>query len=270
MAASWQIALLACLIGVLTWALRGASPQLRYGLWLLVLVKALLPPTLAAFWGIGSWGVRPVVELNRPAAVAAVDDVGVDRAEAAGEVVDGEPSGILRHPPLAVSLPTLLLTVWAIGCLGLWAAVAWRYRRLVRSVGAMRQIDEGPARVELERLANRFSIQRVPELFATEQSISPMLIGVVRPKIVLPESVLARLDARELQMILAHEVVHWRRRDTWVGWLQVFVQGLLWFHPFVWWANARIRHERECACDEAVLAMGGATGTDMARRCCGC
>ncbi len=80
-----------------------------------------------------------------------------------------------------------------------------------------------------------------------------MLVGVLRPKIVLPESILERLDAKETRMVLAHELVHWRRRDTWLGWLQVFVQGVFWFHPLVWWANARIRHERECACDEAVL-----------------
>ena len=101
---------------------------------------------------------------------------------------------------------------------------------------------------------NGSAIRRVPELYATEQPASPMLIGVLRPKIVLPETVLARLDAGELQMILAHELVHWRRRDTWVGWLQVFVQGVFWFHPLVWLANARIRHERECACDETVPA----------------
>ncbi len=261
-AASWQIALLVCLIGVLTWALRGASPRLRYGLWLLVLVKALLPPTLAAFWGIGSWGVGPVVELNRQTEVGVIDGAGVDQVDAFGAAIDdaGPGARLWGVAPAtlgsAVSVEGLLLAVWAIGCLGLWLAVALRYWRLVKSVGAMRQIDEGPARVELERLAERFSIRRVPELFATEQPISPMLIGVLRPRIVLPENILERLGARDLQMILAHELVHWRRRDTWVGWLQVFVQGVFWFHPFVWLANARIRHERECACDEAVLRDG--------------
>ena len=53
--------------------------------------------------------------------------------------------------------------------------------------------------------------------------------------------------------MLAHELVHWHRRDMWIGWLQVVVQGLFWFHPFVWWANNQLRHERECVCDEAVL-----------------
>jgi hypothetical protein len=64
---------------------------------------------------------------------------------------------------------------------------------------------------------------------------------------------LEKLDSDKLRIILAHELVHWRRHDTWVGWLQVLVQGVFWFHPLVWFANARIRHERECACDETVL-----------------
>jgi hypothetical protein len=93
----------------------------------------------------------------------------------------------------------------------------------------------------------------VPELLVTQQAMSPMLVGVLRPRIVLPEPVIGRLSAEEVRMILAHEFMHWRRHDTWVGWLQVFVQGVFWFHPLVWFANARIRDERECACDESVL-----------------
>jgi beta-lactamase regulating signal transducer with metallopeptidase domain len=255
-AVSWQIALFVCLIGVLTWALRGASARLRYGLWLLVLVKALLPPTLAVFWGIGNWGVAPVAEFGRQAGAGAIDAVTFDQEGRVGEAIgDGLPA-MLQEKAGGLTIAGALLAVWLIGSLSLWFAVVWRYWRLVKTIGAMRQIDEGPARVELERLANRLGVRRVPELFVSAQPTSPMLIGVVRPKIVLPENVLARMDENELQMILAHEIVHWRRRDTWVGWLQVFVQGMLWFHPFVWLANARIRHERECACDEMVLRDG--------------
>ena len=253
-ATSWQIGVLVCLIALLTYALRGASPRLRYGLWLLVLVKAFLPPTLAAFWAVGTWGVAPVVSLNRVTTT-----------------IDGEATGNFRGtdgfdaPPAADSAVVNenirsrwfaagpLLVAWAIGCMLLWTAVAWRYARLVKATRSMRRIDEGPVRVELERLANRFAVRHVPELLATEQTISPMLVGVLRPKIVLPESVLTRLTAGEVRMILTHEFMHWRRHDTWVGWLQVFVQGVFWFHPLVWFANARIRDEREFACDESVL-----------------
>ena len=117
----------------------------------------------------------------------------------------------------------------------------------------MRLLEEGAARVELERLANRLSVRNVPQLYTTDQKISPMLAGAFRPKIVLPRPILDRLNPQELRMVLAHELVHWRRCDTRVGWLQILVQCVYWFHRLVWWANARIRHERECACDETVL-----------------
>jgi beta-lactamase regulating signal transducer with metallopeptidase domain len=155
--------------------------------------------------------------------------------------------------PVRWSPASLLLASWLVGCALLWTAVGWKYWRLTRAVQRMRPIDEGPARVELERLAQRLGVRSVPELYATDRATSPMLLGVVRPKIVLPEGVLARLDPEEVRLVLAHELVHWRRRDTWIGWLQVLVQGVFWFHPLVWWANSRLRHERECACDETVL-----------------
>jgi beta-lactamase regulating signal transducer with metallopeptidase domain len=250
-AASWQIALLVCVIAVLSYLFRTASPRLRYGLWLLVLVKALLPPTLGAIWGVGTWGVAPVAELNWPIAIGTADAaVGADALDRATEPIHENSSGSAL---VGVPWQGALLGVWAAGCLALWLVVAWRYRRILRAASAMRRIDEGPMRVELERLAARFSVRVVPDLYSTERTASPMLVGVLRPRIVLPESVVARLSPEELRNVLAHELVHWRRRDTWIGWLQVFVQGVFWFHPLVWWANTRIRHERECACDETVL-----------------
>jgi len=241
-AASWQIALLVCVIAALAYLLRTASPRLRYGLWLLVLVKALLPPTLGAIWGVGTWGVAPVAELKWPIAIRTVDG-----AVGAGELdraTDLERESLSGAATAGASWRGVLLGVWVTGCLALWLAVAWRYRRLVRAACATCRIDEGPARV---------SVQTVPDLYSTDETTSPMLLGVLRPRIVLPESIIARLSAEELRIVLAHELAHWRRRDTWIGWLQVFVQGVFWFHPLVWWANARIRHERECACDETVL-----------------
>ncbi len=256
-AASWQVGLLVCLIAVLTFLLRGASARLRYGLWLLVLLKVFLPTTLSVSWGVGHWGVTPIAALTK-----ATSDALEPVADESGEIgqktlsVGERVADVLSGGSPTFSLARVVFAVWAAGCVALWLAVGWRYWRLTQTTHAMRQIDEGPVRVEIERLAEQLAMRSAPEVYATEQSVSPMLIGVFSPKIVLPESFLNRLSAEELQMILAHELVHWRRRDTWVGWLQVFVQGLFWFHPLVWFANARIRHERECACDETVLREG--------------
>ena len=74
-AVSWQLALLVCLIGVLTFVLRGASPRLRYALWLLVLVKTFLPPTedrgdssriFAAASAVGPTKLAPTLTVATP------------------------------------------------------------------------------------------------------------------------------------------------------------------------------------------------------------
>lgn len=250
-AASWQLALLVGLLTALTYLLRNASPQLRYGLWLLVLVKALLPPTLGVSWGIGSWGVGPI--LNSWASEPAIAQLVAALPALEDRVAEGQSEPNTASKNASLRPVSFTVIVWALGCLGLSLAVAWRYAQVVRSTRQMQLLEEGPARIELERLARQFSIRNVPELYTTGKKISPMLAGAFCPKIVLPQPVLDRLDPQELRMVLAHELVHWRRRDTWAGWVQVLVQCVYWYHPLVWWANARIRHERECACDETVL-----------------
>src|ERR1700753_2058967 len=70
-AESWQVDLLVCLIAILTFLLRGASARLRYGLWLLVLLKIFLPTTLSLPWSVGYWGVTPIAALTKATSDAA-------------------------------------------------------------------------------------------------------------------------------------------------------------------------------------------------------
>jgi len=111
-------------------------------------------------------------------------------------------------------------------------------------------------RVTLERLGLELGLRRLPELYVTNVETSPFLFGVTQPSIVLPQKSLNGLSAAELSTVLSHELMHFKHCDTWLGWLQVLVQGVFWFHPLVWWANRQLRHERECVCDEAVLRLG--------------
>jgi beta-lactamase regulating signal transducer with metallopeptidase domain len=231
-AASWQLALLIGLIAALVYALRDASPRLRYGLWLLVLLKALLPPTLGAFRAVGAWGVAPVVNFSWSNGSAGTHESplvreqrkAIDNDAAAAEVLAIRNTAYEEGPFAVFLTESPLLLIWAAGCLSLLSVVAWRYRRITRMTDSMCRIEEGPVSVELQRLVDLFSVRRTPNLYTTKQAISPMLFGVLTPKIVLPQPILDRLNPQELRMVLAHELVHWRRRDTWVGWLQVVVQ----------------------------------------------
>jgi beta-lactamase regulating signal transducer with metallopeptidase domain len=255
-AASWQLALLICIVAVVVGLARVARPRLRYGLWLLVLVKAFLPPTLTTPISVGRWGIGPVLETARQASVGAELSSAFERLGASEGPDEDDPVGQLSAEDSPTSVPTALMIVWGVGGILFWTVVALRYATIARIGRTARAIDEGPVRVSLEQLALDLELRRVPELLVTETITSPFLFGVARPCIVLPEALLKQLSSTELTAVLTHELAHWKRRDTWFGWLQVLMQSIYWFHPLVWWANRQIRHERECVCDEIVLSLG--------------
>ena len=64
------------------------------------------------------------------------------------------------------------------------------------------------------------------------------------------------------RQVLGHELSHVQRFDAVVNILQVIAQAIFWFHPFVWWANKKIRAEREKCCDEMAIAHLGAKAKD--------
>jgi C-terminal processing protease CtpA/Prc len=82
---------------------------------------------------------------------------------------------------------------------------------------------------------------------------TPVLIGIVRPAILLPPALLGGLSAEQLEMILLHELAHVRRWDNLVNLLQRVVEALLFFQPAVWLVSRWVREEREHCCDAIVL-----------------
>jgi len=83
------------------------------------------------------------------------------------------------------------------------------------------------------------------------------VVGLLRSVLLLPEGIMERLTAEQLESVLAHELCHVRRRDNLLSALHMVVEAVFWFHPVVWWIGARLVEERERACDEGVLSLGG-------------
>lgn len=256
MAASWQLALLVCIVALVAYVARATSPRLRYCLWLLVLAKVFLPPTLTTPISVGRWGVAPLLETARQASVGAELSSAFDRLDDSAVAEGDEPTRRLSAVERSASVPVLLMITWVVGGVLFWVIVACRYATITRIGRSAHPIDEGPVRVSLEQIAMDLKLRRVPDLLATQTVTSPFLFGVTQPRIVLPDALLGQLNEIELKAVLTHELVHWKHHDTWVGWLQVVGQSIYWFHPLVWWANRQIRHERECVCDEMVLSLG--------------
>jgi len=92
------------------------------------------------------------------------------------------------------------------------------------------------------------------EVWQTEQIFSPMLVGVIRPKLLLPYDFEELFSREQQKLILEHELCHYRRGDLVWNCLALFILALMWFHPLAWLAFSRFRRDQELSCDQVVLA----------------
>ena len=81
---------------------------------------------------------------------------------------------------------------------------------------------------------------------------TPMLMGLWRPCILLPE---VELEEQQLRYVLLHELSHRRRRDLWLKFLLLVAKAVHWFNPLVWWMARRASADIEVACDADVLRL---------------
>ena len=81
----------------------------------------------------------------------------------------------------------------------------------------------------------------------------PIVVGWLRPVILIPASALTGLLPQQIEALLAHELAHIRRRDYLINLVQTMVETLLFYHPAMWWVSRQVRQERENCCDDMAL-----------------
>ncbi|MGZ3874718.1 MAG: M56 family metallopeptidase [Mucilaginibacter sp.] len=85
----------------------------------------------------------------------------------------------------------------------------------------------------------------------------PMVIGHLKPLILIPVGFINALPADEVEAILVHELAHIRRKDYLVNLLQSFMEIVFFFNPAVMWISQLIKAERENCCDDIALSQAG-------------
>ena len=109
--------------------------------------------------------------------------------------------------------------------------------------------------VRFAALGELLKVKQMVRLVQSKIVETPMVIGWLKPVVLIPASVFTGMNPRELETILAHELVHIRRYDYAVNFTQSLIEILFFYHPAAWWISANIRRERECACDDAVVRI---------------
>jgi beta-lactamase regulating signal transducer with metallopeptidase domain len=276
----WLLASASCVLaGLAVWLLQSGAARVwpalrtRRVVWLaaqaVVVGAALLPfaPHRADL------SIAPSVTLAAMPAPTAIDSAAMTRqAESPSHAIAATAAGATAmvpavtwvaaarsaaDTPLSVALP-LLAAVWLlIYGAGLARAVVrqLRARRIWRGLLASAQ-RLSPAQLQAHGAFLPGQLREISQhrltVLRTDAAISPMLAGVFRPRLLLPAQ-LDMLSLEQQQMIIAHELHHWRARDPlWLG-LAATLQTLFWFNPALRWMATQMEWALELHCDQHVL-----------------
>ncbi|MFT5526760.1 MAG: beta-lactamase regulating signal transducer with metallopeptidase domain, partial [Pirellulaceae bacterium] len=121
---------------------------------------------------------------------------------------------------------------------------------------ASKRIDEPSLLQMIAAQSRRVGLKLVPTVAYCERVSVPMVVGVLRPVVLLPVSIVTGLDAEQFAAIISHELAHIRRYDLLMNLIQRLVEALLFFHPVVWYISRKMSVEREVCCDDLVVSSG--------------
>lgn len=293
-------ALVLAVAGTIWWLIRRrASAQLGYWLFLLVLLRLVVPvqlpvPAWAAAWtpkhlvsrtasralpsappivpqGIpamspsDAWAPQPPMRPVRPARPEAEPADPMSQTSTRDLLSGAASDATGAGPSGARSDPLTPLSILMIG----WASIvglgllyfARSQWYVFRLVRGAMPLDPDLLDVDLRQLCTLAGLRRPIEILVSRTLASPAVCGVLRPRLLVPPGTL-ELAPQQMTWVLLHELAHVRRGDIRTVLFQKFVQIIYFFSPPVWLANWAIDQLREYACDDAALLTSGASRRD--------
>lgn len=268
---SWKGTLLALAAGLVLLPLyRHISPAWRHGVWLLVVLRFIIPDL--GIFAISLDGIFKVPAVLMAAPAASEDDVPrveepAEELQEAGpvgiplEMARAAPPAAKHEAPAVMAAPAApawtmkqkLAFAWICGAGAAVCIMVVLHLRLLRRIRKDASEPFSEISAALDEACRLAGVRRKPGLMVTDAISAPSLFGVVNPVILLPRQVAAGKDAAALKLILLHELAHLQRRDLWVQILSSCVIALHWFNPMVWIAARRLRAEAEMAADAHAL-----------------
>lgn len=229
----WQASIVGVIALGLAAATRQRAPRLAALILALALLKFLVPPIVRVPIAFGDFAAT----LVNPLAL----------------VPSGQEAGGIAAVLLAALGVMLITTALAVAArVGAHVAAVARLRR-----GAAPA--RGRARAAMARVSSTLRLRIEPELLISPHAEGPFATGVWRPAIILPRGLARDLDDAALDAVIAHELLHHRRRDLPMAWCAAAATTVFWFSPVAWRLARRLAELREECCDADVTRLGLAT-----------
>ncbi|WP_235550506.1 M56 family metallopeptidase [Paenibacillus sp. Soil750] len=214
------------------------KPRWHYLMWLLVLVRLLLPWHLESNLSIYNWLSYPdtIYEIN-PA-----NEIGTHEELAIGDSL----SNILYKYAMYVwVLGIVLFAIYTFVINRKFALKIRKETRPITDIGILQLFTQS---------RQLMSIHKPVTLVVSDKLSMPTLFGFRNPCLVIPQSVINSLNHEQLRHVFLHELAHCKRNDIGVNWLMQFLLIIHWFNPVLWYAHQRMREDQEIASDALALS----------------
>ena len=245
----WQGTLLAVLLSVFMMALEKQSARLRYEIACGAMFTMLMM-ALATF----------IIYLDQDPNMMEITVALIGESANSSVTIINQESNFLQSNFQTVvaffdeQLP-LIVNVWLIGFLFFLFRMTGGFIHLRQ----LRHQDNFPVdkslQNKLDQLIRRSPLKRSVKVMESALVKVPILLGHLKPLILIPVGTINLLTEEEVEAILAHELAHIIRRDFSMNIFFTLIEILFYYHPGVWLMAATIRSEREHCCDDLALYL---------------
>ncbi len=246
-AAIWRGSLQGGLAAIVVWCTCQIAPSIparfQCWLWRLVMLKFVIALLLTVPIEISLlpapepsvWAVKETIQLSAvPSDIVLIDE----------------------HQSSSI-VPLLLIpfVAWIIIVIYQISLLFWAFRHSIRLKNGCRPSDNRQVLDTVNFVCKQIGIHSPPPLLETFGQGSPLLIGALRPVIVLPMTTLSRLDASERTLVISHELAHACRRDLLWKLVAASVRTIFFFHPLAWFSEQQLGLTQEIAADELAIGL---------------
>jgi beta-lactamase regulating signal transducer with metallopeptidase domain len=163
---------------------------------------------------------------------------------------------VSTHNPVAwkISWQTILILLWITGTVGFLAYMSVLWLQLHSNIKKHGKKPPKHVLALVEACKTDLGIKAGIEVSIQGWLNSPALCASLKPKLLIPASMLDKMDRQQLEFGIRHELTHYRRRDHLTHLLLALLRCVYWFNPVVWLAFRQIKTDMETACDVSVTA----------------
>ena len=240
------------------------SAKTRYTIWIIILVGLLIPfrPKI----------ISPLFILDNPFVSSSVtqeqgtidlttqDDMGAN-LQTDVNTIDNV-SNIQREEKIQISekprrdifslLGKFAIVIWLAGAIFVFSKYMIEYAKFCKYLKRWSMPVEDEETIRIFKLTKlKLDIENKDiGLIRSKYVSTPMLTGLIRPVVVIPEKEIEKTD---MKLIIEHELTHYKHKDLYVNLLSILVLCLHWFNPIVYYCIPAIQGDGELYCDETVL-----------------